>query len=88
VVFRSQSNLLSKGMTVVVVQMGKEVGLFGESPNPSLIEKDIGGLVSLLFGKRLLQVILYAWLNMNLVCVLSINGNEKLGYLITAKVLA
>jgi hypothetical protein len=41
---------------------------------------DIGGLVSLLFGKRLLQVILYAWLNMNLVCVLSINGIEKLGY--------
>ena len=71
---------------MVVVQMGKEIGLFGESPNPSLIEKDIEGLVSLLFGKRLL--ILYTWLNMNLVCVLSINGNEKLDYLITAKVLA
>jgi hypothetical protein len=66
VVFRSQRvKLLSKGMTVVVVQMGKEIGLFGESPNPSLIEKAIGGLVSPLFGKRLLQVILYAWLNMN-----------------------
>lgn len=23
---------------MVVVQMGKEIGLFGESPNPSLIE--------------------------------------------------